>query len=112
MPSTNKKTVHDIARLEEKQIDGKTLKVIYVNVDRTKVVTKIRDDFIKEKLPKKTVVIDKTNDLCALYRVGYLPHAVLIDGNGRIRHVAISQDANSRAISKKIAAIQKPTPGK
>jgi hypothetical protein len=98
--------MRDIGRMDGKKVSGKKIKVVFINVDKDEKDAKKRDLFIKKSLAKKTVLIDKTKALCALYRVGYLPHAVLVDGDDIVRQVVIDPKARM-AIDAKIKAIAK-----
>ena len=98
--------MRDLGRIDGKKVGGKTVKVIFINVDRGEKDAKKRDAFFKKTLAKKTVIVDQTNDLCALYRVGFLPHAVLVDGDEIVRQVVIDPKAKL-AIDAKIKAIAK-----
>jgi hypothetical protein len=103
--------IRDVLRMEGKKIYGKTVKTVFVNVDRGDEAAKAkRDAYLKKTFKKGKVIIDETNDLCAAYRVNFLPQGVLIDGDGVVAKVAIAHKIYSQfydAIKKEEKASRK-----
>ena len=88
--------VRDVLRMNGKKISGKLVKTVFVNVDRDESVKKKRDDYLNATFKNVPVLIDDTNDLCAAYKVIFLPQAILVNGNGSVLKVVVGDKVYTR----------------